>query len=40
MRNISLHGSKENAFMNFRIVNAKKLKMEFKKLLIYSLFIH
>ena len=27
-------------FMNFKIVNAKKIKMEFKKLLKYGISIH
>ena len=41
MCNISLHGLKRMLFMNFKIVNAKNLKMELKKKLlkyeIYSL---
>ena len=40
MCNISLQDEKGMPFMNFKIVNAKNKKMEFKKLLKYSISIH
>ena len=40
MCNIFLQDEKGMPFMNFKIVNAKNKKMEFKKLLKYGISIH